>query len=90
MLVVGGIQMPTQLVGGGPEFGFEALMAGVFGLLLGGSARHGVPFGSLGCYIMKRRGGERAFEYAWNWMQGWTKIQLVLALDKGPCESFKC
>ena len=44
MLVVGGVQMATQLVGGGPELGFEALMAGVFGLLLGWSARHGVPF----------------------------------------------
>ena len=44
MLVVGGVQMAAQLVGGGPEFGFEALMAGVFGLLLGWSARHGVPF----------------------------------------------
>ena len=44
MLVVGGVQVAAQLVGGGPEFGFEAL-AGVFGLgLLGWSARHGVPF----------------------------------------------
>ena len=44
MLVVGGVQMAAQLVGGGPEFGFQAL-AGVFGLgLLGWAARHGVPF----------------------------------------------
>lgn len=33
--------MPAQLVSGGPEFGFEALIAGVFGLFLGWYARHG-------------------------------------------------
>ena len=45
MLVVGGVQVPAQLVGGGPEFGFQALAGGVFGLgLLGWAARHGVPF----------------------------------------------
>ena len=60
MLVVGGVQMPTQLVGGGPELRFQALAGGVFGLLFGWSARHGIPFDSLGCYIMKRRDGVRA------------------------------
>jgi hypothetical protein len=44
MLVVGGVQVAAQLVSGGPELGFQALTGGVFGLLLGWSARHGVPF----------------------------------------------
>ena len=44
MLVVGGVQVPAQLVGGGPEFGFQALAGGIFGLFLGWYVRHGVPF----------------------------------------------
>ena len=33
MLVVGGVQVVAQLVGGGPELGFEALVAGGWCLL---------------------------------------------------------
>ena len=44
LLVVGGIQVPAQLVRRGPEFGFQALAGAVFGLFLGWSARHGVLF----------------------------------------------
>ena len=54
MLVVGGVQMAAQLVGGGPELGFKALVAGVFGLLLGWSARHGVPSGSFMSFIARK------------------------------------
>ena len=56
LLVVGGVQMPTQLVGGGPELGFEALVAGIFGFgFLGWSARHGVPFAFVVLYHEKAR-----------------------------------
>jgi hypothetical protein len=35
MLIIGGVQMASHLVSGGPELGFQALAGGVFGLLLG-------------------------------------------------------
>ena len=43
MRVVVGVELLAQLVGGGPEFGFQALAGAVFGFL-GWSARHGVLF----------------------------------------------
>lgn len=53
MLVFGCVHVSAQLVGGGPEFGFEALAGGVFGFLLGWSAWHGVPLAFVMLYHEK-------------------------------------